>query len=133
MCACKKLRTRAPYLRQKTSAAPQRHHGFAPRCLTQASRRDPWRGAEGWQQDPRHRLFYIIQCRVHLVASRILDDGDRLQTPTLRRGFRRQAVADPDAPAARSGQPLATVSAVMTNQDGEVMATGRAEILLPSP
>ncbi len=34
---------------------------------------------------------------------------------------------------AGSGRPVAVVSAAMTNQDGEVMATGRAEILLPSP
>ncbi len=32
-----------------------------------------------------------------------------------------------------TGQPLATVKAVMTNQDGDVMAQGQAEILLPSP
>ena len=32
-----------------------------------------------------------------------------------------------------SGRPLATVKAVMTNQDDEVMASGQAEILLPSP
>jgi acyl dehydratase len=32
-----------------------------------------------------------------------------------------------------TGQPLATVKGVMTTQDGEVMATGQAEILLPSP
>jgi acyl dehydratase len=32
-----------------------------------------------------------------------------------------------------SGRPVALVKAVMTNQDGEVMATGRAEILLPAP
>jgi len=34
---------------------------------------------------------------------------------------------------AGSGRPLAVVRASMTNQDGEVMATGQAEILLPSP
>jgi hypothetical protein len=34
---------------------------------------------------------------------------------------------------AGSGRPLAAVRASMTNQDGEVMATGQAEILLPSP
>jgi len=34
---------------------------------------------------------------------------------------------------AGSGRPLAIVRASMTNQDGEVMATGQAEILLPSP
>jgi acyl dehydratase len=32
-----------------------------------------------------------------------------------------------------SGRPLAAVRAVMTNQDGEVMATGQAEVLLPAP
>jgi hypothetical protein len=32
-----------------------------------------------------------------------------------------------------SGRPVAVVRAVMTNQDGEVMATGQAEILLPAP
>ncbi len=32
-----------------------------------------------------------------------------------------------------SGRPIATVKAVMTNQDGEVMAQGQAEILLPLP
>jgi len=32
-----------------------------------------------------------------------------------------------------TGRLLATVKAVMTNQDGEVMASGQAEILLPSP
>jgi acyl dehydratase len=32
-----------------------------------------------------------------------------------------------------SGRPIALVRAVMTNQDGEVMATGQAEILLPAP
>ena len=31
-----------------------------------------------------------------------------------------------------SGRPVAVVRATMTNQDGEVMATGQAEILLPS-
>jgi hypothetical protein len=34
---------------------------------------------------------------------------------------------------ANTGRPLATVQAVMTNQDGDVMAQGQAEILLPSP
>jgi hypothetical protein len=32
-----------------------------------------------------------------------------------------------------SGRPVAVVRAAMTNQDGEVMATGQAEILLPAP
>jgi MaoC dehydratase-like protein len=32
-----------------------------------------------------------------------------------------------------SGRPLAVVRAVMANQDGEVMATGQAEVLLPAP
>jgi acyl dehydratase len=32
-----------------------------------------------------------------------------------------------------SGRPIAVVRATMTNQDGEVMATGQAEILLPAP
>ena len=32
-----------------------------------------------------------------------------------------------------SGRPVALVKAAMTNQDCEVMATGRAEILLPAP
>jgi hypothetical protein len=32
-----------------------------------------------------------------------------------------------------TGRPLVTVKAVMTNQDGDVMAQGQAEILLPSP
>ena len=32
-----------------------------------------------------------------------------------------------------SGRPVAVVRATMTNQDGEVMATGQAEILLPTP
>jgi acyl dehydratase len=32
-----------------------------------------------------------------------------------------------------SGHPVAVVRAVMKNQDGEVMATGQAEILLPTP
>jgi hypothetical protein len=32
-----------------------------------------------------------------------------------------------------SGRPLAVVKAVMTTQDGDVMASGQAEILLPSP
>ncbi len=32
-----------------------------------------------------------------------------------------------------TGRPLAVVKATMTNQDGEIMATGQAEILLPSP
>jgi acyl dehydratase len=33
----------------------------------------------------------------------------------------------------RSGQPLAALRLVMTNQDGDVMASGSAEMLLPSP
>jgi len=33
----------------------------------------------------------------------------------------------------QSGRPVALVKAVMTTQDGSVMATGRAEILLPHP
>ena len=37
---------------------------------------------------------------------------------------------DPDP---RSGVPVATVKAVMTNQDDAVMATGQAEIQLPQP
>jgi hypothetical protein len=32
-----------------------------------------------------------------------------------------------------SGRPVAVVRAAMTNQDGEVMATGQAEVLLPTP
>jgi hypothetical protein len=32
-----------------------------------------------------------------------------------------------------TGKPMATVKAVMTQQDGEVMAIGQAEILLPAP
>ncbi len=32
-----------------------------------------------------------------------------------------------------SGRPIAVVRALMTNQDGEVMASGQAEILLPTP
>ena len=32
-----------------------------------------------------------------------------------------------------SGRPIAVVRATMTNQDGEVMATGQAEVLLPAP
>ena len=32
-----------------------------------------------------------------------------------------------------SGRPLAVVKAVMTTQDGEVMASGQAEILLAAP
>ena len=32
-----------------------------------------------------------------------------------------------------TGRPSATVKAVMTNQDGDVMAQGQAEILLPNP
>ncbi len=32
-----------------------------------------------------------------------------------------------------SGRPIAVVKSTMTNQDGEVMASGQAEILLPSP
>jgi hypothetical protein len=32
-----------------------------------------------------------------------------------------------------SGRPVAVVRATMTNQDGEVMATGQAEVLLPTP
>ena len=32
-----------------------------------------------------------------------------------------------------SGQPIATVRVVMTNQDDAVMAQGEAEVMLPSP
>ena len=32
-----------------------------------------------------------------------------------------------------TGRPLAKVKAVMTNQDGDVMASGQADILLPTP
>ena len=32
-----------------------------------------------------------------------------------------------------TGRPKATVKATMTNQDGEVMATGTADVLLPTP